>query len=113
MFPGMNPNLVKQAMKKMGIKQEEIDAKEVIIRTDDKELVIKNPSVVKIEMGGEESFQVSGSVEERELSTEAEISEDDVKTVMEQAECSEKEARKAIEDNKGDLAKAIMELQNK
>ena len=45
MIPGMNPKDVQRAMKKLGIKQEEIEANEVIIKTNDKEIVIQNPQV--------------------------------------------------------------------
>jgi len=110
MIPGMNPRQMKAAMKKLGIQQQEIDATEVIIRTADKEIVVLDPQVSKINMGGQETFQVVGNVEERELDTAAEINEDDVKTVMEQAGVSEDEARKAIEEAEGDLAAAIMAL---
>ena len=41
---------------------------------------------------------------------EAEISGDDVKTVMEKAGVSEEEARKALIKANGDLAEAILEL---
>ena len=104
----MNPRKMQQAMKKMGIKQEEIDAIEVIIRTPDKDLVITEPSVSKVNMMGNESFQISGNVQERER--EAEISEEDIKTVMEQANVGKEEAEKAIKEAGGDLAKAIIEL---
>ena len=39
MFPGMNPRDMRMAMRKLGINQEEIDAKEVIIRLEDREIV--------------------------------------------------------------------------
>ena len=52
MIPGMNPRQMQQAMKKMGIKQEEIDALAVIIRTRDKDIILRNPSVQKINMMG-------------------------------------------------------------
>ena len=39
------------------------------------------------------------------------ISEDDVKTVVEQTSCSEEKARELLEKHNGDLAAAIMELQ--
>ena len=67
MFPGMNKRAIEAAMKKMGVKQEEIDAKEVIIKLEDKELVIKNPNVSRVEMMGQETFQISGEIEEREI----------------------------------------------
>ena len=104
----INPKQAAQMMKKMGIKQEEIQASEVIIKTEDKELVIKNPTVARIEMAGNSSFQISGEVEEREL--EAQISEEDIKTVMEQAKVDEAKAKSALEGSDGDLAKAIMSL---
>jgi len=106
MFQGMDPRLVKQAMKKMGMKQEEIPATEVIIKTTEKQFIIRNPHVSKIEMMGEESFQITGEIQE--LST---ISEEDIKTVMEQTSCTEAEARAALERADGDLAKAILDLQ--
>jgi nascent polypeptide-associated complex subunit alpha len=108
MIPGMNPKKVQQMMKQMGIQQQDVPATEVIIRTEDKELVISNPSVQKVNMMGQINFQISGEVEERSLDTAPEINEEDIKTVMEQASCSEEEAKKAIENANGDLAEAIM-----
>lgn len=102
----MDPRLVQQAMKKMGMKQEPIAATEVIIKTEGKEIIIRNPTVSKVMMMGEESFQISGEIEEH-----TPIKEDDIKTVMEQASCSEKDAQKALEDAHGDLAEAILGLQ--
>ncbi len=113
MLPGMNPRKMQQMMKKMGIAQQEIDAEEVIIKCKDKEIVIENPQVAKVNAMGQDTFQISGNITERELSTEPEINEDDIKTVMEQAGCDEETAKKAIEENKGDLAAAIMGLQQK
>jgi nascent polypeptide-associated complex subunit alpha len=110
MIPGMNPRKVQQMMKQMGIQQQDVEATEVIIRTADKELVISNPSVQKVNMMGQINFQISGEVEERSLGTAPEINEDDVKTVMDQTGKSEEEAKKAIEDANGDLAEAIMNL---
>lgn len=99
---------MKAAMKKMGIKQEEINASEVIIKAEGKEIVISSPNVVKVNMMGQTSFQISGDLEEREA--KAEITEEDVKTVSEQAGVSEEDARKALEDAGGDLAAAILSL---
>jgi len=113
MIPGMNPRDVQRAMKKLGIKQEEIEANEVIIRTDDKEIVIANPQVSKVNMMGQETYQIVGEAEERVISSEAGINEDDIKTVMEQAGATEEKARKAIEENDQDLAKAIISLRNR
>ncbi len=110
MMPGMNPRKVQQMMKQMGIQQVDVPATEVIIKTEDKEIIITNPSVQKVNMMGNENFQISGEITERELSTAPEISEDDIKTVMDQTGKSEEEAKTAIENAEGDLAEAIMGL---
>lgn len=107
-MPGMNPRKMQQMMKKMGIQQVEIDAIEVIIRCRDKELVVHNPQVSKVNMMGQETLQVVGEVEERPLGLT--ISEDDVQTVADQANVSLDVAREALESNEGDLAAAIMQL---
>ena len=88
----------------MGVKQEEIDASEVIIKTKDKTITIKNPQVSKVNMMGQESFQISGEIEE------STISEEDIKTVAEQSNVSLKEAKEALEKTNGDLAEAILIL---
>jgi nascent polypeptide-associated complex subunit alpha len=111
MMPGMNPRKMAQMMKRMGIQQVEIPATEVIIKTPEAELVITEPQVSKVNMMGQETLQVVGEIHERPLSTEPDISDDDIKTVMEQTNVSEEQAKAAIEENNGDLAAAIMSLQ--
>ena len=59
-------------------------------------------------MMGQETFQISGEIEERNLNTE--ISEEDIRTVMDQANVSMEKARAAIEEAHGDLAEAILNL---
>ncbi|MFH1505937.1 MAG: nascent polypeptide-associated complex protein [archaeon] len=110
MMPGVNPRQMRQAMKRMGIQQQAIDAKEVIIRLEDREIVITNPEVAKVNMMGQQTYQIVGEEHERSLDTTPDISEEDVQTVVDQCGCSEKEAKKAIEDAKGDLAEAILKL---
>ncbi|MFH0867773.1 MAG: nascent polypeptide-associated complex protein [Candidatus Woesearchaeota archaeon] len=110
MIPGMNPRDMQKAMKRLGIRQEEIDATEVIIKTSDKEIIIHNPQVSKVNMMGQETFQVVGQPEERLISSEPEINQEDIETVMEQTGATEEKAKEAIENNDYDLAKAIMAL---
>ena len=110
MFPGMNPRKMQQMMKKMGIQQVDIPATEVIIKSEGKEIVITNPSVAKVNMMGQETFQISGEVNEREESSEPEISEDDVKTVVDQTGAPEEKAKQALEESGGDIAAAILAL---
>lgn len=106
----MNPRDVKKAMRQLGVKQVEIPATEVIIHTADKDIIIRDPSVQKVNLMGQESFQISGEVEEQSRSSAPEISEDDIKTVMEQAGVDKKAALQSILDADGDLAQAIMNL---
>lgn len=105
MFPGMNKKAVEAAMKKLGMKQQSIDALEVIIKTPEKEIVISEPQVTMIELMGQETFQVAGNVSERNPKKEA-----DIRTVSEQAGVSLEEAEKALEESNDDLAEAIMKL---
>lgn len=106
MFPGMNPKQLQQAMKKMGVKQVEIPAREVIIKTEDKDLIIKNPNVVKVNMMGQESLQITGEIQE----VETKIKQEDIDTVAEQAGVSKEKAQEVLEKNNGDLAQSILEL---
>ena len=110
MFPGMNPRKMQQAMKQLGIQQQEIPAQEVIIRTGNKNIIIRNPSVTKVNMMGQETFQISGEIHEESKSVLPEISEEDVQTVMEQTGATKDKTKKAIEKANGDLAEAIMNL---
>lgn len=105
----MNPKQMKKMMKQMGIEMEELDAEEVIIRTSDEELIFRNPNVSKISARGVETFQVIGEYEV--IKRAPQISEEDVKLVMEQANVDEETARKALEEANGDLAEALMKLQ--
>ena len=106
----MNPRAMKQAMKRLGIQQQDIEATEVIIKTPEKELVILNPQVAKVNMMGQETYQVVGQAEERSIEKEPEINEEDIKTVVEQTGVDELKAKETIEKHQGDLAAAIMEL---
>lgn len=110
MIPGINPRKLQQVMKQMGVKQEEIDAEEVVIKCSDKELIIRNPNVQKVNMMGQESLQITGDIEERNLEENEKFTDDDVKIVIEQTNCSEKKAREFLEKNNGDIAKTILEL---
>ena len=102
MFPGMNKKMLEQAMKSLNMKQEEINAQEVIIKGE-KSFKIKDPHVVKVNVMGQETFQITGNIEEL-------ANDEDVKTVMEQADCSREKAVNALKENNGDLAAAILSL---
>lgn len=108
MFPGMgkiDPRKMQAVMRQMGINQEEIDAQRVIIEKADGRIVIENPSVTRIKMQGQESWQITGESREEN----AGISEEDIKLVMEKTGKSEEEAKQALEET-GDIAEAIVKL---
>jgi len=108
MFGGVNPRQMQGMMKKMGISQEEVPTEKVTIEKKDGNLIIiKNPSVMKVKMQGQISFQISGEVEE--VSKKVEISDEDINTIVEKTGCSKKEAREKLEEI-GDLAQVILEL---
>lgn len=109
MVPQINPKQLEAAMKKLGVKQEIIDASEVIIKTKlGKNLIVKNPQVTKVNMMGQESLQIIGDIVE-----ENGITQEDIYTVAEQADVEPEIAKKALERNKGDLAAAILALKKK
>ena len=114
MIPGMNKKQMKQMerqMKKMGMKMEELEgAREVIIRFDEKELIIDNPSVSLMNVMGQETYQIDGKAREVELEYEIEIPEEDIEMVANSAGVSKDDAKAALEECKGDLAEAIMKL---
>src|SRR3989344_5563573 len=108
MFGGIDPKKMQSMMKQMGISQVEIPSEKVIIeKTDGSKIFVENPSVMRIKMQGQESFQISGEI--REETAKVEISEDDINAVVEKTGVSKKKARETLEKT-GDLAEAILEL---
>lgn len=119
MMPGMgrrvNPRQMKQAMKRMGISTEDIQGvEEVIIRTVDKEYVIKDASVSCVVMQGQKTYQVVGNAEirPRQLVKEEQpgIPEEDVRLVMSQTGVSKDKALQALKECDGEPAEAILKI---
>ena len=108
----MNQRDLAKAMQRMGIQQQEVDALEVIIRCADKDIIIENPQVAKVNMMGQETWQITGNAREQERSTAPEIKEEDVQTVMQQTGKNHDDALAAIQEAGGDLAQAILNLSN-
>ncbi|MFC7020058.1 MULTISPECIES: nascent polypeptide-associated complex protein [Haloarcula] len=134
---GMDPRKLQQMMEQMGIDMEDIDAEEVIIRTPEEELVFTDAEVQLMAAQGQKTYQVVGEPESRARDgtssvadeTEAEadddesdeadtessgpvtISEGDIELVAMRAGVDEETARQALEDNDGDLADAVDQLE--
>jgi len=104
----------------MGMETKTIDdVRAVTIRTSDRKIVIDQPVVMSIVMQGQNIFQVAGgTVREEPLAVEGKpavpervgIPESDIELVAQQANVTTEEARNALEDSEGDLAKAIVSL---
>jgi nascent polypeptide-associated complex subunit alpha len=104
---GMNPKKMAGMMKQLGIKQESIgDAKRVVIERENGKIVIDNPSVTRVEMQGQETWQIMGDVSEEEAGAR----EEDIKLVAEKTGKSEENAKKALEETGGEVAEAIVRL---
>ena len=120
MIPGLDPKKMQAMMKQLGIKQEEIDAKRVIIEKEDGKIIIEEPSVIKVNMQGQETFQISGDITEEEGEEEASEeeaeesgqNEKDIEMIMEKTGKTKEEVALALEKNEGDIASTIMELSN-
>jgi len=102
---GFDPKKMKSMMKQLGINQEDVEAKRVIIEKEGSKIVIDNPSVQKIDMKGQESWQITGESHEESLG----ISDEDIKLVMEKTGTTREKAKKALEET-GDIAEAIVKL---
>ena len=115
----MNPREQRRMMQRMGMNMDSIaDAEQVIIKTRSKDIIIEQPEVAILEMQGQKIFQViGGKITEKAPETSAptssqpHLSETDVQLVADQTGKSMEEARKALEESEGDLAKAILLLQ--
>lgn len=105
----INPKQMQQAMKRMGIVQVEVPASTVVIKSEGCDLVFDNPQVSKVNMMGQETYQITG--EPRKVSQEVPITEEDIKTVMDQVGVDETKARDALVKSDGDIAAAILSLQ--
>ncbi len=113
----MSPRDAKRMMQRMGLSMGEIpDVQEVVVRTTTKEIIVENPEVAILDMHGQKIFQVTGErIVEREIETTKKASlavpEEDIRLVADQTGRSMEEAKKALEETNGDLAKAILLLQ--
>lgn len=115
---GVNPRQMQRTMRSMGIKQTPVEnVTEVIIRTRDKDIVLKGAEVVCIEMKGSKSYQVSGEEEIRPAGSAGEsapsgpvFAREDIDLVMSQTGCDEAKAVAALEATDGQPAEAIVKI---
>ena len=91
-------------MKQLGIKQEDIEAERVIIEKPDGNIIIENPQITKVNMQGQETFQITGNIKEEDNT------EQDIQQIIEKTGKNKEEAEKALNEANGDLAEAILSL---
>ena len=109
-FPTDNRQ-TRRMLERMGINFEPIeDVQEVIIRTKNKDIVVKEASVSEIKAKGTRMFQVVGENVEEVVREKPKFSEEDVLLVAQQTGVSNERARVALEESNGDLAQAILKL---
>lgn len=111
----INPRQMKQAMRKMGIRNTELkDVSEVIIRMPNEELVFKYPEITVMEVQGSRSYQIVGEPESRPLGavddSGAVIPAEDIELVMSQTGCTKENAVKALQECAGQPAEAIIKI---
>ena len=112
----VNPREAKRMMQRMGMSMDAVaEVEQVIIRTSRKEITIQQPEVAILEVQGQKIFQVTGGkiTEKASELKPSGIAEEDVKLVADQTGKNVEEARRALEESGGDLAKAILLLQSK
>lgn len=101
----INPKQMEKIAKKMGMQMDNIPATEVIIRTNEKDIVIRSPQVSKIKMQGQETFQISGEIIETESSDE-----EDIQLIIQKTGVSKEKAEELLKET-GDIALAIKKAQ--
>jgi len=101
----MDNRNARRMMERMGINMKEIpNVQEVVIRTLDKEMHIKNASVSEVNAQGNRVFQVAGDVEEVEVERET-FNEEDILLVQQQTGASRERVAAALAESDGEVAR--------
>ena len=101
----------RRMLEKMGLNLEEMpEVSEVIIKTKEKDIIIKSPQVSKLKSKGIDMYQIMGNDIEEVIKEDSKISEEDVLLVSQQANVSLEIAKNSLEESNGDLAQAILKL---
>jgi len=111
----ISPREARRMMQRLGLSMDAVpEVEQVIIKTVGKEIIIEKPEVAVVDIQGQKMFQVvGGKIAEKAVERKLTIPEEDVRLVADQTGKSLEEARKALEECEGDLAKAILLLQSK
>ncbi|MCS7364480.1 MAG: nascent polypeptide-associated complex protein [archaeon GB-1867-035] len=111
MMRRMSPREMRRMMKKLGLALEELsDVEEVLIVRGSEVIKIPEPTVSVMKVSGQTIFQIIGEPIITKKEEKIEIPEEDIQLVAAQAGVTLEEARKALIQSEGDLAKAILML---
>jgi nascent polypeptide-associated complex subunit alpha len=105
---------MKQAMRKMGIRNTELkDVFEIVIKMPNEELVFKYPEVTVMEVQGAKTYQITGEPESRspgdaDDTEEETMPSEDIELVMSQTGCNRETAVNALQECNGQPAEAII-----
>ena len=117
MLPGISSRQARRLLQKLGLQMKEFEGvKEVILRMEDgRELVVESPLVYQLASKDLSMLNIIGKLVERKATAEEEISlsEEDVELIMQQTGASRDEAIQALIESGGDLAEAILKLQER
>lgn len=101
-MPNIDPKQLEKMARQFGMRVENIEATEVIIKSPKGNIIIKNPNVSKVCMGSTETFQIMGEVVKEET-----ISTEDIELIVSKTGVSKEKAEKLLKEAEGDVALAI------
>ncbi|NPA85370.1 MAG: hypothetical protein GXO07_05140 [Crenarchaeota archaeon] len=116
---GLSGKALEKLLKKTGLKVYQLEGVErVIIEGSEERIILIEPTVLELEVPGQpKAYQIIAPKDvikekkEAEKKEELELTEEDVKMVAEETGCSEEKAREALKSTGGDIAEAILKLQ--
>jgi nascent polypeptide-associated complex subunit alpha len=116
----INPRETKRMMQRMGMNMDSVpEVNQVIIRTNNKDIVIDEPEVAILQVQGQKMYQIIGGQVSEQAPSQRQVaavqptfSEEDIRLVADQTGKSLEKAKEALKESEGDLAKAILLLQS-
>jgi len=102
-------------MQKMGMKVDEVaNVSQVIIKTESKDIIIDEPSVTLVTIQGQAMYQIAGGRTSEAIphAVATGTGEEDAQLVAQQTGRPLEDAKKALLEAGGDLAKAILILKD-
>ena len=110
----MDPKAMAGMMKQLGLKTEELKTVKITVELEDgKVMEFENATLMIMDMKGQKMYQINGEPTIVSNGPPPASNDEDIKMIMEQAHCTREQAEQALKDSNGDIAEAIMTLENK